>query len=47
MKKWQDFKEELEIILGLFIYEPIMIIIEIFLEKVNKILKRKKCGEEV
>lgn len=47
MKKLQDFKEEIEIFFGLFIVEPIMIVIEIISEKVDKILRRKKCGDEV
>lgn len=42
MKKWQDFKEELEIVFGLYIYEPIMIVFEIFQETIDKFFKRKK-----
>lgn len=43
MTKWQDFKEEVYIIFGLYIWMPIMIIFEIL----YKLFKRKKCGEKI
>ena len=47
MKKWQDIKEEVLIFVGLFIFEPILIVFEIFGERVDKLFKSKKCGDAV